>query len=562
LRLFLIICFSFLILGSSFAQVELVEIRNPVYNFLKRMQLKNVIPEYNSSISPLSRGEVAGYLNTIKNNQSKLTSTDKKFLKDYEVEFEYDMTGQTKDQRDLFTKSGLNSLTDQYKQKHIYFSADSNVTFFGDAFGFISGKSADGDSSGNNSDLSGEYGFSVRGTVKNSVAYYLRVAEEISPFEFSYIDNYEIKDDTILNGPFNLNIDADNFNTYTGYLRYQTAQDWLALTFGNIPMTIGYGYIDKIFMSQNGLPFSYGKIDLSYKALNYSFTYASLKGDSVGIYPYITARPLSSKNIATHNLNINFSKAFRIGLWESIVISEQPFSFTYLNPISFLISADLSSGEQQSTENNSLLGIETEIIPVKNLSFQGALLIDDLTFGTITVNDSLNENKFGYQIGGLWTTSLNINVALEFTHLDPFVYSQRYNKSTYTNYSKSLGHSLPPNSDEIAAKIVYDITNRLQLNLLYRHQRSGEGIVVDSSGVLQANYGGNINFGLGDAYLRTNKFLDGVRINRDLLNIGIYWEPYRQLYLTGNYELRMINNLTDNYKTNDSYFFAAIGIDL
>jgi hypothetical protein len=562
LRLFLIICFSFLILGSSFAQVELVEIRNPVYNFLKRMQLKNVIPEYNSSISPLSRGEVAGYLNTIKNNQSKLTSTDKKFLKDYEVEFEYDMTGQTKDQRDLFTKSGLNSLTDQYKQKHIYFSADSNVTFFGDAFGFISGKSADGDSSGNNSDLSGEYGFSVRGTVKNSVAYYLRVAEEISPFEFSYIENYEIKDDTILNGPFNLNIEADNFNTYTGYLRYQTSQDWLALTFGNIPMTIGYGYIDKIFMSQNGLPFSYGKIDLSYKALNYSFTYASLKGDSIGIYPYITARPLSSKNIATHNLNINFSKAFRIGLWESIVISEQPFSFTYLNPISFLISADLSSGEQQSTENNSLLGIETEIIPVKNLSFQGALLIDDLTFGTITVNDSLNENKFGYQIGGLWTTSLNINVALEFTHLDPFVYSQRYNKSTYTNYSKSLGHSLPPNSDEIAAKIVYDITNRLQLNLLYRHQRSGEGIVVDSSGVLQANYGGNINFGLGDAYLRTNKFLDGVRINRDLLNIGIYWEPYRQLYLTGNYELRMINNLTDNYKTNDSYFFAAIGIDL
>jgi hypothetical protein len=562
LRLFLIICFSFLILGSSFAQVELVEIRNPVYNFLKRMQLKNVIPEYNSSISPLSRGEVAGYLNTIKNNQSKLTSTDKKFLKDYEVEFEYDMTGQTKDQRDLFTKSGLNSLTDQYKQKHIYFSADSNVTFFGDAFGFISGKSADGDSSGNNSDLSGEYGFSVRGTVKNSVAYYLRVAEEISPFEFSYIENYEIKDDTILNGPFNLNIEADNFNTYTGYLRYQTSQDWLALTFGNIPMTIGYGYIDKIFMSQNGLPFSYGKIDLSYKALNYSFTYGSLKGDSIGIYPYITARPLSSKNIATHNLNINFSKAFRIGLWESIVISEQPFSFTYLNPISFLISADLSSGEQQSTENNSLLGIETEIIPVKNLSFQGALLIDDLTFGTITVNDSLNENKFGYQIGGLWTTSLNINVALEFTHLDPFVYSQRYNKSTYTNYSKSLGHSLPPNSDEIAAKIVYDITNRLQLNLLYRHQRSGEGIVVDSSGVLQANYGGNINFGLGDAYLRTNKFLDGVRINRDLLNIGIYWEPYRQLYLTGNYELRMINNLTDNYKTNDSYFFAAIGIDL
>lgn len=562
MRLFLIIGFFFIILGSSFAQVELVEIRNPVYNFLKRMQLKDVIPGYNSSISPLSRGEVAGFLKTIKNNQSKLTATDKKFLRDYEVEFEYDMTGQTANQRDLFTKSGLNSLTDQYKQKHIYFYADSNKTFFGDVFGVISGESANGDSVSNNSDLSGEYGFSVRGTIKNSVAYYLRVAEEISPFEFNYIENYQINDDTILNGPMNVNIDEDNFNTYTGYLRYQTELDWLALTFGNSPMTIGYGYIDKLFMSQYGLPFSYGKLDLSYKAVNYSFTYGSLKGDSIGIYPYITARPLSSKSIATHNLNINFSDVFRIGLWETIVISEQPFSFTYLNPISFLISADLSSGEQQSTENNSLLGIETEITPVKNLSFQGSLLIDDLTFGTITVNDSLNENKFGYQLGGLWTNSWNMDVAIEFTHLDPFVYSQRYNKSTYTNYSRSLGHSLPPNSDEIAAKIVYDITNRLQVNFLYRHQRSGEGIVVDSNGVLQANYGGNINFGLGDAYLRTNKFLDGVRINRDLINIGIYWEPLRQLYITGNYELRMINNITDNLKTSDSYFFGAIGIDL
>lgn len=526
------------------------------------MQLREVIPGYNSSISPLPRGEVAMYLNTIKNKQSKLTSTDKKFLKDYEVEFEYDMSGQTKDQRNLFTKSGLNSLVDQYKQKHVYFYTDSGKTFFGDVYSFISGKSSNGDSSGKNSDFAGEYGFSVRGTLKNSVGYFLRISGQISPFEFSYIENYEINEDTILNGPVNINIDAENFNNYTGYLRYQTSGNWLALTFGNTPMTIGYGYIDKIFMSQNALPFSYGKLDLNYKAINYSFTYGSLKGDSVGIYPYITARPLSAKNIATHNLNINFSDAFRIGLWESIIISEQPFSFTYLNPISFLISADLSAGEQQSTENNSLLGLETEITPVKNLSFQGALLIDDLTFGTITINDSLNENKFGFQLGVLWTSSVNLNLAMEFTHLDPFVYSQRYNKSTYTNYSKSLGHSLPPNSDEIAAKIVYDITNRLQINFLYRHQRSGEGIVVDSIGVLKANYGGNINFGLGDAYLRTNKFLDGVRINRDLLNLGIYWQPYRQLYLTGNYELRMINNISDNHKTNDSYFFAAIGIDL
>ncbi|MBK8551912.1 MAG: hypothetical protein IPL53_12925 [Ignavibacteria bacterium] len=155
-----------------------------------------------------------------------------------------------------------------------------------------------------------------------------------------------------------------------------------------------------------------------------------------------------------------------------------------------------------------------------------------------------------------------MNLALEYTHLDPFVYSHRSNKSTYTNYLMSLGHALPPNSDEIAAKFSYDITNRLQIDLLYQHQRSGEGIVVDSTGRLIANYGGNINFGLGDAYLRTNGFLDGTRINRDIFTAGIYWEPVRQFYLEGKFQYRIINNLTEDIKFKDSYYFATVGIDL
>lgn len=562
MKLFLILNFSFVILNCAYAQVELVDVSNPVYDFLKRMQLMKIIPDYNSSNIPISRGEVGKYLIAIIEKSDKITSTDKKLLIDYEIEFEYDMFAKTSEQISVFSKKGLQNIFNDNKQKHLYFSTDSNKTFFGDFDGFLSQRGSEGDSIGDNSILLGELGFNLRGTFYNSVAYSVNLGYG----NFANANDSEIifaiESDPKINGSNNYFFEKRNFNSFEAYLRYQTKSNWLALTFGKTPVNFGFGYIDKLFLSNNTLPFEFGKLDINYKAVSYSFMYGSLQGDSIGIYPTYSERELSSKNIATHNLTITFSDAFKFGLWESVIISGQPFSFTYFNPISFLTSADLSIGKEQTSENNSLLGMDMEIIPVKNLSLQSSFLIDDLTFGTLGKNDSLNENKFAWQIGAIWTNKFNINLTMEFTHLDPFVYSHRSNKSTYTNYSKSLGHALPPNSDEIAAEISYDITNRLNINFLYQHQRSGEGIIIDTNGILIANYGGNINFGTGDAYLRTNGFLDGIRINRDIFTVNIIWEPLKQYYLEGNFQYRNINNLTENLTSNDTYYFATFKADL
>lgn len=525
------------------------------------MQLMQIIPSYNSSNIPISRGEVGKYLITIIENSDKITVTDKQLLLDFEMEFEYDMFGKTKKQISVFSQTGPQNIFNNNKQKHLYFYTDSVKTLFLDFSGTLSERGSAGDSIGDNSILLGEAGISVRGTLYNSVAYFLR----LNTGQFANANDSDIifaaNTDPVLKGNSNF-IERKNFNSFEGYLRYQTETNWLALTFGRTQLNQGFGYIDKLFLSNNTVPFDFGKLDINYKAVNYSFAYGSLKGDSTGIYPVYSSRPLSAKNIATHNLNINFSDAFKLGLWESIIMSDNPFSFTYLNPLSFLTSADLSTGKEQTTENNSLLGIDAEIIPVKKLSFQASLLIDDLTFGTLGKNDSLNENKYGWQFGAQWVNSLNLNLTIEYTHLDPFVYSHRSNKSTYTNRSMSLGHALPPNSDEIAARAGYEIGNKFRFTLLYQHQRSGEGIIVDTAGRLIANYGGNINFGLGDAYLRSNGFLDGIRINRDIFTANIYWQFVKQFYLEGRFQYRIINNISEDVKYKDSYYFASLRVDL
>lgn len=518
------------------------------------MQLAEIIPGYNSSDIPFSGYKIAEYLKTIKSKYTKLSSADRKFLEDYEAEFEYDIYRSTEKRYSVISSENIKNIFSNKKQKGLFSYTDSSFTFFPGITARVSQRSSSGDSVKDNSILLAEAGIKIRGTLFNSLGYYLNlkngqpVTGNDSDIVFARESDPELKGNTNF-------ISRRNFNSFEGYLRYQTKRDWLSLTFGRTRLIQGKGYIDKLFLSDNTYPFDFGKLDLSYKKVSYSFTYGSIKGDSV-------FRPLSAKNIATHYLNIDFSDAFRAGFWEAVIVSNQPFSFTYLNPVSFLTSADLSSGREKTTENNALIGIDVEVVPVKNLSLQSTLLIDDLTFGTLFKKDSLNENKFGWQFGALWTNSLNMNFSAEFTHLDPFVYSHRTNKSTYTNRSMSLGHALPPNSDEIALKMDYNITNRLNIKIMYQHQRSGEGIILDSNGKITANYGGNINFGLGDAYLRTNGFLDGIRINRDIFTFGFLWQPVKQFYVEGKFQYRNTNNISRDLKFRDFYYFATIKADL
>jgi len=81
----------------------------------------------------------------------------------------------------------------------------------------------------------------------------------------------------------------------------------------------------------------------------------------------------------------------RFGFWESLIIADNAFNFTFLNPFSFLRSADYNAGENLPVnKNNALMGFDFEVQPVKNVALQASLLIDDFNFATLFNN---NKNK-------------------------------------------------------------------------------------------------------------------------------------------------------------------------
>lgn len=585
LRILILQAFVLVICESVRSQVEYVDIGNPVYGYLKEMQVSGYLSDYSSAVLPLSRREIAKDLLELDKISDLLPSNYKGRLEYYKTEFEYDMNGSTGKQNRLI--DGSIGFSDS-RQNHLYFHTDSSSSVFANAeltadYRYNQANSAEEDTEYESIGY-GRLGLGLRGTlfgqvgfdVKYEDAYKISSKPELRyyiPFHSGRVfgkdgfrDYTSLTQDAELYGPdYYLYTRKHEFiyNNFAGHLRYATGNEWFSAEFGRIPSTAGFGYIDKLFLSDNTYPFDAAGITLRYKSVSYKFFYGSVNGDSSGLvisdftFPY-PKRELSSKNIVGHYLGVNFSKSVRLGLWESVIVSEQPFSFTYLNPVSFLTSADLSSGDESTTNNNSMIGIEAELTPANGLSFQASMLIDDLTFETLFSNDSLNENKYGWQIGGIWTGVPGLSLSVEYTHLDPFVYSHRSNKSTFTNRGYSLGHALPPNSDELAVQLRLAPTPFIHTSVTYRQQRSGAGVEFDGNGNLKANYGGYITYGLGDAYLRTNNFLDGERVNRYYLIFNGSYEFVRQVFIDARLEFRRLSGQDSLPEGSDILFDAAI----
>lgn len=557
LRLFFVLVF-FSCANIIYSQVELVPVDNPVYDYLKRMQLEGIIPDYNSSNIPISRAEVADYLKVIKAQSLNFALIDKKLLDDYYVEFGFDINKSLSSTTSFLGKDRSNNIFEDKKQKYIYAYTDSTVSFFFDGRGALSYRSSVGDSLGKNTIGLGWLGFRMRGTFFNTLGFYMNPVGGKK-----LLGNQKDRDFAQITDPY---LSASNhfgekdgrtFDYFEGYLRYQDISRTIALTLGREKLNQGNGYTNKMFLSNNTVPFNFVKFDLSYKMLKYSFLYGELKGDSLG-------RELQYKNIATQKFDVQFSNAFRLGFWEAIVIPDNAFSLAYVNPLAFLFSADINGSVAQTYNNNTLFAIDFEAIPIKNLAVQGTLLVDDVNFSTLTANDTTaNDNKLGYQLGLMWNKAFTLpgmTLSLEYLRLDQFIYSHHSNKSQYTNWGLPLGPTLPPNGDEIAMKIIYNFTNRLRLDFLYQHQRSAEGLVFDSTGKLVVNYGGYIFRGDGEFSLPRN-FLNGNRINRDIFTLNLRFEPIRQYFLEFKYQYKYQNLIYLNKKIKDHIFFLTFRLD-
>ncbi len=180
--------------------------------------------------------------------------------------------------------------------------------------------------------------------------------------------------------------------------------------------------------------------------------------------------------------------------------------------------------------------------------------------------DNLNRysNKIAYQLGTYLYEPANIrNLSLifEYTKIRPFVYTHVNPKNTYTSYTEILGNSIGPNADELRLNAIYNFTDRLQLNFLFRKIRKGNNI-YDANGNLVKNVGGNVfqpyRFGIDPDDMF---FLDGERVNTNVYQADLKYEPITGYNFHLVYNYAGMNNITKGTFSDLSYGYIRLNLE-
>ncbi|MFA7228073.1 MAG: capsule assembly Wzi family protein [Melioribacteraceae bacterium] len=536
------------------AQQENVPVDHQVYLFIKEMSVKNILKYIHDDNPGMSRREIAENLNLISEQPSALSATEKKLLKKYRDEFcdsnaDSANTFQLFGSETGFSDDGADLLSDKIKYTYVY--REDGVNYYLNVLGramygqnfrpFV-----------NNSWLY-DIGFRFRGTLFDKLGYSLTVqkggvsgsrdfAATLDPrlnYNFKYVEDYE---------------NVNNYDFTEGYLRYYTEplKDMsLAFQIGREKIKFGYGYGSKLVLSGNHPVLDFIKMDFNYGV----FSFTSIHASTVGSFN-ITRELDYTKFLAVNRFKLHFGNVLEFGLGENVIYTGRGIDLAYLNPFAFYKFEEMSLQDR----DNGALWLDFQTRFIENLEIQGTYFLDDNPLGNL--QDFSNFiNKTGYQLGAFWYSPFSINdlsVILEYTRIRPYVYSHVSLKNSYTAWDQILGHGIGPNSDEILARVSWNINEWIRFNFDYQYIRHGENI-LDSQGNLSFNAGGDVLVSH-----RTNvdpvriEFLDGDRINTNIFTVNFKFEPVRQFIFDLTFKGIMRKNITYDLSDNSSYAFLRL----
>jgi hypothetical protein len=162
-------------------------------------------------------------------------------------------------------------------------------------------------------------------------------------------------------------------------------------------------------------------------------------------------------------------------LWsvsEAVIWGERGLDMAYLNPLNFLYSAQHDGGDR---DNVALAGDVTVKLGKVGMAYL-EVMIDDMKISKLGDGDP--GNKFGI-LTGFWLPQVfehELDLGLEYTRLEPYVYSHFFPINRFSTWNTPLGADIPPNSDRIELTIDYKPAPDLTLSFsgaLHRHGSVG-----------------------------------------------------------------------------------------
>lgn len=546
------ILFIIIIFTCSYAQTEYVPVDNRVYQFLERMEALQIIPDYNSFEIPKTRKEIGDYIKTIIANKQKLDENDKKYLNDLEVEFEYEVYNTFHNSASLIGDGNYEFLSQQQKYLYYYNNPDKInlfVNLIGEGQLLLRNELKLKSSS---SAFLGIIGGEIRGTILDKFGIYINGT---NGNVFGKREAAFIRRDLQYNYKLNETPDETFFDETQGYV---TADfDLIKFKFGRDRMNIGYG-MNKIILGNSAPNFDYLAIKLHYEFFNYSFFHGQLLGQenfmSDSIYGGVTV--VQSKYIAYHRIGFDISKDINFGAGEVIIYGDRPIDLSYLNPFSFYKSIEHSNRDR----DNAMLFFDLNNKSIKGLKINALLLIDDITFGKIgtgwwgnqTILNAGVHSEFLYGI-------LPLSIDLQYTKIDPYVYTHRLIRNNFTNFHYNLSSFANPNTELFLTGINYRFNYRLELSVVFNFIIHGAN-PINPEGTLKENVGGDVTIGHRVFDPEHVNFLDGfLEFSRQYTFVMVY-EPYNDYFFST--EIDYINESLQKIKNENLNLFFTLSIKI
>jgi len=503
------------------AQTEYVEVGNPVYSFLERMETLHLIEGYNSFLLPKTRNNISESLKQIIAKRNELNEIDKEYLDDFKTEFEYEILGTLENSSSIIAKS-KNYFADE-TQRYLYF-----INSPGKANLFINlsaeGKflyTNDREFQNSYSASAGILGGEIRGTLLNKFGFKIRGTNGalFGNKQAGYLLN-SLKN----NFKFNEKPEEKFFDETEGYL---TADfDLINFKIGRDKILAGYGETKSI-ISNNSQMFDYVSMNINYDIFNFSYFHGKLLGEYNYFNSPITGGEafVEEKYIAFHRFGFNLNKHVDFGFGEIVVYGGRSVDFSYLNPFNFYKSAEHSNRDR----DNSILFFDFNNNSIKSIKLSGLLLVDDISFSKI--GSGWWGNQTMINIGLLFSqplSSLPLDIRLEYIKIDPYVFSHRLYKNNYTNFGIGLSEPLQPNSSLINATFEYRFSNKLKVKTGASYSVHGANPISSSGKVV--NVGGNALLGHRSFDAEQVKFLSGVKEYFRNIEATLVYEPMNELF--------------------------------
>lgn len=540
-KIIIFICF-FVIITTLKSQGLYTNYDNKIYDFLEKCYANKLIDKYDQNQKPLTRKQISCYLNGLINKKNDLNNTDKKLLEYFQNEYSVELTENFESIEKIFPGNNFN--INSNRQKYLF--------FFNENENYISIKSY----------LNIRYNF-LKNSNQNSKAFLPEIGGNVSGsfyknFGFEFFGSngtyFGDKSASVFEKELEYNFKINElkepkfFDRYYGYFSYENSN--VQLKIGSDRITIGYGE-NKLILGDNSPAFNYLSLNLNFSFINFSYFHGWILGDRMNTSDSIRgySQNISAKYVVNHRLSFEPFKFFRFGIGEMVIYGNRGVELAYLIPINFFKSAEHSLQDR----DNTFLYFDFYAIPFKSFEIYGTILFDDIDFSNF---GNLYFTKYGYSFGisnyGL-LNDLPVKIGVEYTRLNPYLYTHRLPNNNYSNDTYPLASELQPNSDELLFKLKLFPSPKYNLKLTIGLRQHGENYFENNQLI---NVGGDLNFGYRSSDSDNPKFLDGNIVRSLTIKINNEYEFLKNLKMFLYLEYSK-NNLTKN---SNEVLFISFGL--